>query len=256
MRCALHPDRDEQITVPSYIKAFGKHTNILIEQARCPICKQRLTIVAASSPDSIAHFAHRKGSGFCPTKIKSAAPYAGLPPRQPNRETALRIRSAFLENWARHFTQLNWLVKGLSTDEFIDVVRTANQERIWEYANLEEFQLPYIFATLMDFPPSRSYKTKDGKPARHKWFRCWFDASVQRYDDLWIHRDTPLIFWRAWYNLPAGCRKPKIEDLSDSYGSELSDEFLSKITFLPGYVTATISSWLSRNFKVDQVIIC
>ena len=255
MRNALHPDLDKNITVSGYIKEFGKNTKIVVERARCPVCKQRLTVVAASSPDSLAHFAHLKLSGFCPTKITSAAPYAGLPPRQPSREAALRIRRIFLDDWEKHFSQLNWLVKGLSSDEFIEVIRTANRERIWEYANLEEFQLPYIFATLMDFRPSTSYKAKDGKPTRHNWFRCWFDASVQRYDDLWIHRETPLMFWRAWYDLPAGRRKPKIEDLSGSYGSELSDEFLSKIIFLPRHVTATISSWLSRNFKVDQVII-
>jgi hypothetical protein len=250
MRSALHPDRDENITVPDYIKEFGKHQKITTERARCPVCKQRLTIVAASSPDSIAHFAHLKLSGFCPTKIKSAAPYSDLYPQQPSPEAALKIRKLFLINWAKHFNQLDRLVKGLSITEFIDVIRTANRERIWEYANLEEFQLPYIFATLVDFPPSSSYKGKDGKRVRQNWFRCWFDASVQRYDDLWIHRETPLMFWRAWYDLPAGRRKPKIEDLSGSYASKLSDAFLFKEEHLPVYVTSRMSAWLNDNFRV------
>lgn len=219
------------------------------ERARCPVCNQRLSVVASSTPDSFGHFAHMRGSGFCPTKSKAAAPYAGLPPRDPDQQAARRIKADFLANWQKHFSRLDWIVKGLAINEFIDVIRAANQERIWEYASLEEFQLPYVFATLMDFPPGRSYKNKDGSPVRQLWFRCWFDTSVQRYDDLWIHRSTPLMFWRAWYGLPEGKRKPKAEDLIDSYGSELSSEFLTYEVTLPAYVVTKISEWLTRNFQ-------
>lgn len=145
---------------------------------------------------------------------------------------------------------LNWLVKGLSVDEFIDIIKTANNERIWEYAQLEAFQIPFVFATLADFPQSKSFKGKDGLPVRKKWFRCWFDATVQRYDDLWIHRETPLLFWRAWYDLPAGKRKPSSEDLIDSYGLELSSDFLEREVTLHPYVEKKISDWLSRHFAI------
>ena len=43
----------------------------------------------------------------------------------------------------------------------LKVIGIATQERIWEYANLEEYQIPYIFATLMDYPATlASSKTK------------------------------------------------------------------------------------------------
>lgn len=249
MRKAYHPDRNEKITVPKYTSEFGNDQIPLNERARCPVCNQRLGVVAPSSPSSTGHFSHMRGSGYCPTKSTAAAPYAGLPPRNPDQEAARRIKEAFLMNWEKHFLMLDWIVKGLAIDEFIDVINTANRERIWEYARLEEFQLPYVFATLMDFPPSRSYKLKDGSFARHCWFRCWFDASVQRYDDLWIHRETPLMFWRAWYELPNGKRKPSLEDLIDSYSLPLSADFLMHNRTVMPYVEAKISSWLMRNFQ-------
>ncbi|SFN44609.1 hypothetical protein SAMN05216386_1001 [Nitrosospira briensis] len=252
MRKAFHPDRDEKITVPQYIDDFGNDPVHSRERARCPVCDQRLNIVAASSVDSIGHFAHQKNSGFCPTKSKAAAPYADLPPKNPDPEAAKRIKAVFLANWETHFSMLNRLVKGLANNEFTDVIRTANQERIWEYAQLEEFHLPYVFATLMDFPPGRSYRRKeDGLPAREKWFRCWFDATVRRYDDLWINRETPLMFWRAWYEPPEGKKKPKAEDLIDSYGSELNPAFLNYENNLPPYVKTQITQWLARYFQVD-----
>jgi hypothetical protein len=251
MRKAYHPRRNNKITVPVYVMEFGNDAVTLDERARCPVCNQRLTIVAPSSTGSIGHFSHIKGAGYCPTKSKAAAPYAGLPPRNPDFEAAKRIRKAFLANWQKHYLLLDWIVKGLAIDEFTEVINTANRERIWEYAKLEEFQLPYVFATLMDFLPSRSYKLKDGSFARKCWFRCWFDASVQRYDDLWIHRESPLMFWRAWYELPNGKRKPGMEDLLDSYSLGLSADFLTRNPTVIPFVESKISQWLTRHFRVD-----
>ena len=250
MRKAFHPDRDERITVVQHIDEFGNDPLEENEKTRCPVCKRRLNIVAPSTTGTTGHFAHQKKSGYCPTKANAAAPYCGLPPRNPDPAAAIRIKTSFLEKWQKHFSMLDWLVKGLAIEEFIKVITTANRERIWEYAKLEPFQLPYVFATLLDFPPSRSFKGKDGNPVRKKWFRCWFDATVQCYDDLWIQRDTPLLFWRAWYDLPAGKKKPSSEDLLDSYGMEPSADFLEYHKSLHSYVEKKISDWLNRNLKM------
>ncbi|WP_157174258.1 hypothetical protein [Herbaspirillum sp. GW103] len=251
MRKACHPDTNKRITVPEYIRDFGNDAVETHEQVTCPVCKQRLNIVAPSTVDSVGHFAHRRNSGYCPTKNKAAAPYVGLHPHHPDPEAANRIKTIFLQNWQKHFKMLDWLVKGLAVDEFISVLRAANEERIWEYAQLREFQLPYIFATLMDFPPSHSYREKDGSPARKNWFRCWFDATVQRYDDLWIHRQEPLMFWRAWYELPEGKKKPRSEDLLDSYGMELNSDFLNRDVTLFPFIENKITRWLERNVQVS-----
>ena len=249
---ARHPDSDRKITVPQHKADFGNDFLNQYELARCPVCNQRLKAIAASSTGAVAHFAHQRGSLFCPSKIEHEGPYRGLTPRNPDLEAARRIRQLFRENWAKHFEELNWLVKGLAVDEFTNAILIANQERIWEYAQLQEYQLPYVFATLLDFPPHRSYiDKKTNKPKRTCWFRCWFDSSVQRYDDLWIHRTTPLQFWRGWYNVPKGKRKPRIENLEDCYPMELSDDFLTRESSPPAYVVTKISTWLDRHFQID-----
>lgn len=249
MRQALHPEHSQLITVAEHRKEFGNDTLPEQERARCPICKQRLNDV--ESPNSIGHFAHRSNSSFCPTKASAGAPYEGLPPREPDPVAARRLRALFLANWPRHFHKLNLLVKGLAVDEFIDVIRVADRERIWEYGKLEEFQLPYLFATLMDFPPHRSFRV-NGSFVRRYWFRCWFDATVQRYDDLWIHRTVPLQFWRAWYELPVGKRKPGLTEITAAYPQELSDDFLTAESMRSPspYVIDMVGSWLRVHFRV------
>lgn len=251
MRKAYHPVHDDtRITVPEHVAEFGNDPVNSWERARCPVCKQRLNNVASSSPNSIGHFSHQRNSGYCPTKSTAAAPYAGLPPRNPDPEAARRIKQVFLNNWEKHYSMLNWIVKGLSIDEFKKIIQLANRERIWEYSDLVEFQLPYIFATLTDFPPHRSYKDKKGEYVRKKWFRNWFDPTVQRYDDLWIHRETPLLFWRAWYEIPSTRKKPKIEDLIDSYPLPLTNTFLTYEPSIAESVRRAIQTWLDQHFIV------
>lgn len=251
MRKALHPLKNEEINVPEYICDFGNSVNVDTERVRCPICKQRMYVVASSAPNSIGHFAHMPNAAFCPTKIKSAAPYAALPPLHPDPEAARIIKKTFRKNWEKHFKQLNTLVHGLAYTEFINIMKAANAARVWEYAKLEEFQLPYVFATLMDFPPEKSYTPKGKPPVRICYFRCWFDASVQRYDDLWIHRNTPLQLWRAWYRLPEGKRKPSIDDLISAEAMNLEPDFLLHDVSLHPYITDNINAWFDRNFKDD-----
>lgn len=250
MKKAYHPYYDKSIDLPAYIIEFGNNPVRDTERARCPTCNQRLSVIAKSTTGSHGHFAHSPGSGFCPTKKYAEAPYIELSPRNPNSETAKVIKSSFLQNWGKHYSKLNWIVKCLHINEFKAVVEMANRARIWEYASLEEFQIPYILATLTDFPQRNSYRI-NGKPQRKYWFRCWFDSSVQRYDDLWIQRNNQLMFWRGWYDLPGRKRKPGVEDLIDSYPSELSGDFLNEDRPVPEWVEKEINKWLPNIIRVD-----
>ena len=248
MHKALHPYSPDRITVQAHIQEFGNDSLEMDERARCPLCKGRLSNRAASAPGAIGHFAHMPKSGYCPTKDTSGLPYLNKPPRDPDPEAATIIKNTFLTNWPKHFSQLNWIVKGLHVNEFINAIRCANKERIWEYRQLQEYQLPYIFATLMDYPSANSLHI-NGKPVRKMWFRCWFDTSVKQYEDLWIYRETPLLFWRAWYNNPSR-GKPKLEDLVDAYQTELSNEFLVREVEINEFILTTVGSWLTKNFRV------
>jgi hypothetical protein len=113
--------------------------------------------------------------------------YLGKHPRNPDPEAGRRLKAVFAASWQKHFLKLNQLVNALHCDEFKNVVRLADQEHIWNYAALAEYQLPYIFATLMDYPSTNSLKI-NGVCIRKCWFRCWFESTITRYDDLWIIR--------------------------------------------------------------------
>lgn len=115
-----------------------------------------MTNRAASSPDATGHFAHMPKSGYCPTEVTSGIPYLGLPPRGPDTVHAKRIKSQFANQWENHFVRLNEIVNGLHFEEFKKVILIADQERIWEYANLNAYQLPNIFSTLMELHNRRT----------------------------------------------------------------------------------------------------
>ncbi len=249
MHKALHPYQEDRITVAQHIAEFGKSFAIDRERARCPFCKQQMSVRASSAPNAIGHFAHMPNSGFCPTKEASGMPYLGKHPKNPDIHHANQVKQEFALNWQKHFMKLYELVPGLHYEEFKSAVRLANKERIWEYANLEQYHLPYIFATLMDYPSTSSYKNNKGEHARKCWFRCWFDSSVQCYDDLWIQRREPLMLIRAWYRQPLQ-GKPKLDDLLDFYPLSVTDEFLQSERQLTPVVIKLLAPWIQQYFPI------
>lgn len=248
MHKALHPAANRKITVAEHISEFGNDHLELYERARCPICKQRMVNRAASSPGATGHFAHMPMSGYCPTKVTSGMPYLGLPPRRPDTEHGKQVKSQFANQWEKHFVRLNEIVNGLHFEEFKKVILLADQERIWEYANLNAYQLPYIFSTLMDYPSTNSFKY-DNKHVRRCWFRCWFDASVERYDDLWIHRAEPHALIRAWYKQPHK-GKPKLDDIINFHAIDIEASFLDDDRRPSEYVIRKLAPWVDRHFHV------
>lgn len=246
MHKALHPHNNQKITVAEHIMEFGNYNLETWERARCPFCKCRMGNKAASSPNSDGHFFHMPNSGYCPSKEHSGTLYASKHPRAPDLIAARRMKLHFLQNWGKHFRRINWIVKGLEVNEFKDLIRLADQERIWEYAALQEYQLPYIFSTLKDFPVEESLKVKD-EYIRKYYFRCWFDSSVRQYDDLWIHRAEPPMFYRAWFIQPKR-GKPKMDDIAGYYSMEMSGEFLDDPKEPSLYVIANIQTWLDQRY--------
>jgi hypothetical protein len=220
MENARHPKTHKPINFVEHVKEFGNDELEEHERALCPVCWKGLSNRAGKTPKSHGHFAHRSSTGFCPTKIASGRPYDNLFPRSPNPLHAQQIKNLFRENWQYHFVVLNKFVHGLHADEFKEILKLANQQRIWEYANLEEFQIPYILATLRDFPPHTGFHFSDGSPARKLWFRCWFDSTIARYDDLWIHRSDAPKFIRGWYKNSNSKKKPNTDDLIDVHEME------------------------------------
>ena len=247
MKKAMHPYSGDRITVPQYIVEFGNDTPKSERRPLCPICRQRMMLVAPRTANSSGHFAHLPKSAFCPTKESAGVRYGDLPPGRPNTQRAIELKRYFINNWKIHFSMLDFFVKGLSKKEFFEVLQLADRARIWEYANLEPFQIPYILATLTDFPPEKSRNGKD--KIRKKYFRCFFDSTVQKFDDLWISRPKNLQFWRAWYESSPG-RKPRADDLIDAYPIDLNSNFLEYTPKVPQFYIDEIQEWLNRSYNM------
>jgi|GEM_PF-5604867 len=252
MELARHPERDEEmITVIQYLQDFGPGPHDEKDQARCPFCKRRLLAKGFSTTETVEYFAHGPNSGFCPSKTNGVVSYGKDPPKNPDFGAAKELRRKFRTNWRKHCCKLQEIIVGLDWKEFTNAIALSNDRRIWEYAKLQEWQLPYIFATLTEFPPGNSYK-RNGVPVRKYWFRCWFDAFVQSYEDMCSYQ-SDLQFWRASYN-SKGKAKPKREQICKIRPLDFDDAFL-KVELKENqpleFVQNEVESWLNQHFSVD-----
>lgn len=125
-----------------------------------------------------------------------------------------------------YYQNLERLIPYLSLKEFLALVVEANRLRIWEYRHLAEWEIPYVFVLMVDFPVTNS-RMKDGKPQRKYWFRFWYDSSVSSLDDLWISRASEPVLYRASYPQPKRSGVvPSIESLITFYPIERTSDLL------------------------------
>ncbi|HHV6382566.1 TPA: hypothetical protein ACUMP3_001620, partial [Haemophilus influenzae] len=113
-----------------------------------------------------------------------------------------------------------------------------------EYDKLEEYQIPYILLTLADCPNQKgTYKNK-----RHCWFRFWFDASIQRYEDIWNNSSLPVL-WTTYYYLSGKQRKPLEINLKNMNYFIMDKTFLEQEILLPQFIIQNIERWFeTHNF--------
>lgn len=205
MQEALHPFRDEPIIVSTYIREFGQRAiGSEIDnrpRARCRLCRSELRLRGGLDGKTIRHFAHFPESGFCPTKKPLGTPYLGLAPRVEDPMNALALKQIVIRLWTRYFTKTRELVPCLSPEEFIMLIERANEHRIWMYAGLQAWEIPYVLVVLADFPVNTSVKL-EGKPLRKYWFRFFYDAHTRHIQDLWIDPPAAARFFRSSYQQP------------------------------------------------------
>lgn len=247
---ALHPFVDRIITVTSYHMEFG-HKPIHVSadgqpRARCPVCRQGLSVVAGRTENNVGHFAHLPNAGFCPTKSRAGAPYLDLYPTTPDAEATKHLKAAVLNNARRHYAELARVVPCLSLDELDILLGRAREMRIWEYRGLVECQVPYVLPLLADFPPWTSATNREGQRSRKMWFRYWYSSSVRAISDLWIQPPATTTLWVGYY------RPPKRQSGVPSNGDLIKvKEVQRNLSFLGGKEDAHCPS---RSEKLLQVV--
>jgi hypothetical protein len=246
MRIALHPIKNEQITIDEYIKEFG-HRPILQsdnrKRARCPFCMADLNDVAGKTRDTIGHFAHFPESNSCPSKEPAGKPYLRLTPTASDPERSKELKNFFLNRWDLYYSKLRELIPYLSKSEFLALIQRANKLRIWEYRHLMLWEIPYVFVLLNDFPGTCHSKIDNGK-CRKYWFRFWYDSSINELSDLWINRHSDPVLFRASFIQP-GRRgvTPGIEKMV-KFNSIQRD-----INYLDRPLPRSLPEWLSKGVE-------
>jgi hypothetical protein len=173
-----------------------------------------MVAVGDGTPNTVGHFAHQRGSGFCPSKESGAVPYLPLVPVDPDPERGQWLRGAVLQDWPSHVAALqNWATY-LGPQDLDEMLTVARHRRLWEYRHLAPWQVPYCLLMTRDFPPATSARGHDRQPLRALWFRFWFDARVRSIDDLWIQHPSEVQVHRGSYRPPSGRRAtPGLQDL-------------------------------------------
>lgn len=204
MKKALHPTQNNAISVVEYIELFGNRLNHLGDKnnrppARCPACNEDMHPRGEIDPIVDGVFAHKPNStAYCPLKQSAAQAYEILPPKDPDLAAAQQLRSSFFSHWKYHWQILRDHAPYTDITEFIGLINYSNKQRIWQYRNLQEHEIPYIFLVLKDFPPIKS----KGKWLRKDWIRFWFDSRVRAIDDLWINTTGDWRIVKATYATP------------------------------------------------------
>ncbi|MDZ4017055.1 hypothetical protein [Pseudomonas sichuanensis] len=212
----LHPLRNEMINHHEYVQlaadqGYQRPNDYL--GGRCPVCKGRMDARAGHN-HADGHFYHVADQN-CPTKQPNARPYLGKPPSRVDPDQ-VRLNREFAQTHLDHYwNKLTELVPFLDFAEFITVLEEAKRLNVYAYVGLDPKLLPYVYATLINYLPSKSYNK-----ARKLKFCFFFDARIQHFEDLWINRGHDRWLSRVSYD---GSQTRRVNRF------ELTDDYLQQV---------------------------
>jgi hypothetical protein len=181
--------------------------------ALCPVCEGAMKIRAGQTKGD-GHFYHNDNN-FCPTKEPAKRPYLNLPPRNADAAATEANRMFARENIELIYARLKCLVPCLAFKEFIDILKEAKRLNIYGYANATGAYLPYVYVTLINFLPSKSYEKR-----RIFKFLFFYENKIKTYEDLWINRGFESNLFRISYEDGEPKQVKKIETSIDYLNEE------------------------------------
>ena len=106
----------------------------------------------------------------------------------------LETKKLAIEHIDKIWGRLNEMIPFLDFKEFILILEQAKKLRVYGYVNLDPSLFPYVYATLINFLPSK------GKNKLRKLKFCFFfESTVKQFDELWIDRGKNSQFSRISY---------------------------------------------------------
>jgi hypothetical protein len=181
---ALHP------TENILISCFDLHELGLVNnqqgraeypRARCPVCLAEMGI-RAGQVHANEHFYHI-GKSNCPTKRTAQEPYLNLWATTTDRETIDRNKEFVHENMNSIWSRMREIVDYMELKEFIFILNEARRLNVYAYADLDIELIPYVYVTLANFIPSKSYRK-----LRTLGSRFFYEQNGNDNGELWIGR--------------------------------------------------------------------
>lgn len=192
----LHPHTRQLIDYKEYKEFAIKNGYQILKDApstKCPICLGNMIARAAQTKDD-GHFAHKEDQP-CPTKTPAARPYLVLP-YSPIDPAIVKANKDFAKNNLESiYTCLNEIVPCLDFKEFIKILGEAKRLNIYQYANLVPEHIPYVYVTLINFLPNKSFNQK-----RLYKFMFFYESNIKSFSDLWINNGISSELYRITYD--------------------------------------------------------
>lgn len=203
---ALHPVEDRLIHVDDHCRADPSPR----QWARCPLCLEALQVVQLRDRSHARRFVHLAGDfARCPLVDDALPNPLILQMGPPLNERARQLRAKFFQNWQKHLHTMRQIVVTFGVARFMRAIEHADVLKLWAWPTLTQREIPYILLVLAD------YIAAPRGERQAPWSRFWFDASVQRVDDLSKPRGKLPRLFRLRYKPPRKTAFPNARHLID-----------------------------------------
>ncbi|KVE40011.1 hypothetical protein [Burkholderia sp. TSV86] len=211
---ALHPVEDRLI----HIDDFCRMDPVPYGWARCPLCLEAVYIVQLRGRSHTRRFAHLTGNhARCPLVNVTLPNPLAAQVGPPLDERGRRQRETFLQSWQRHLHTIRQTASAFGIARFTHTIEHADVLKLWAWPTLAQRDIPYILLVLAEFIAA----PRSDKQAA--WSRFWFDATVQKIDDL---RKPPGVLprlFRLRYRMPRMSKFPSARHLIDCQPVQMSN---------------------------------
>lgn len=161
---------------------------------------------------------------YCPIRTGGLAKYRLVEPISRDSLAGAEIRRSFFSRWQRHWGWALSIVDGPDVLGFVNFLKTVDRLGIWAQPGLEEWQLPYLYLAVSEFPPPLGGAAN----ARKEWVRFRFDASIRSLVDLWASPRRRFTFLKLRYQAPTTSREPDSLDFIAAEPVEVDASWLTR----------------------------
>jgi hypothetical protein len=244
-----HPYTQDKITLSQYFAEFGgKYEKVWEGKTRpaplCHVCRGKLVTRGDERPVHTITVAHWPDDQWrCPLKNQVDKAYELLANGTKDKNRGIALRSAFMNEWWHHYNMINMHVgNAYDIKDLISRVMLADQTDLWSRAQLQLWEIPYIFMVWRAFEPV--HNTRANTYLRDHWIRFWLDPSYRAIDDIWIRASSEIRLIKTKYSIPIRKVLPSENELI----GDAEDIFVSE-----WQLSVATNRWL-HSFKVSTFV--